>query len=287
MEALAQDHFGSEWAEDARIRGFVEVASQAGAGETAGPADAKPADAPGSKEQFLAAVSHELRTPLNPILALTDSLRFGVYGEMGERQLEALGHMAENAGHLHRLIEDILDISSFSFGADCGLVLAPARVDELFTKMIGGIAAAAGAKAIGIRTLDASQLDCHFYIDNRRVEKVLAILLDNALKFTPAGGEITLGASADHGSTTISLSVEDTGIGISMEDQVDLFRSFGQLDCELARAYNGAGLGLGLAKYIAEQHDGTIALESAPGEGSKFTISLPLRLRSEELPALI
>ena len=176
---------------------YADVTGQVLHEEALNSANSKLAQASRFKDQFLAAVSHELRTPLNPILALTESLQSGVYGELDHRQNEALGHMAESAKQLHRLIEDILDISAFEFGGDIELVLAPTRTDELFRKMVNTISTKAAAKGIAIKIDDRTDLEGHFLIDSRRVEKALAVLLDNAVKFSPADGKITLAAEAD------------------------------------------------------------------------------------------
>jgi signal transduction histidine kinase len=282
VETLAQQFFGSGWADDQRLRAFVAASAGSGGGPEDAPAEPGSADAELSQTSrfrnlFFAAVSHELRTPLNPILALAESLASGIYGDLGERQVEALGHIADNARQLHRLIEDILDISSFEFGEDPQSVFAPTRVDELFRKVGDAFVDRAKAKQISLQVRDDIGHGAHFHSDGRRIEKALSILLDNAIKFTPPGGEITLAASSDPDSGTIRLSVADNGIGIAEADQATLFQAFGQLDRKLARAYNGAGLGLALAKHIADQHGGSIELESAAGQGSKFTLKLPMR----------
>jgi PAS domain S-box-containing protein len=234
------------------------------------------------KDQFLAAVSHELRTPLNPILALAEAMRSGVYGEMDERQQEALGHVAKNASKLHHLIEDILAISALEFGnGQVELDLYPVRIDELLEKAVAGIADLAEVKGIEIERRCGGQIEGHFHLDRRRVEKVLGILLDNAVKFTPPGGRIVLEASNGDTPDTLRLAVADNGIGIAPEDQDGLFQNFGQVDRELTRSYNGIGLGLSLAKHMAEQHGGSIEVQSAPGEGSRFTLSLPRKEHSQ------
>ena len=234
------------------------------------------------KDQFLAAVSHELRTPLNPILALTEAMGSGVYGEMGERQRGALEHVAKNASRLHRLIEDILDISALEFGnGQVELTLIPVRIDELLEKAVTGIADQARLKEIEIGRPRGDQTGAQLRLDRRRVEKVLEILLDNAVKFTPRGGRIAIEACIGDTPDTLDLAVIDNGIGIAQEDQGGLFQNFCQVDRELTRSYNGIGLGLSLAKHMAEQHGGTIGLQSAPGQGSRFTLTLPRAEHSE------
>ena len=257
---------------------YADVTEQVQHEDMLGAANAELASASRFKDQFLAAVSHELRTPLNPILALTESLMStAIYGEVNQAQREALDHIARNAKHLHQLIENVLEISTLEIGNQIDLVLSPTLLGELFRKAAGRIGEAAAAKQIRVSTRDDSAHDGHYYVDSRRVERILEVLLDNAVKFTPAGGEITLGAEELPGGETIALSVTDNGIGIAEADQAEIFRSFGQVDRELARAFNGAGLGLALAKHLAEQHGGGIEVRSAPGEGSTFTLNLPAR----------
>ena len=241
----------------------------------------------GFKDQFLASVSHELRTPLNPILALSELLRTGNYGPLNERQQGALTHVIDSAKQLHSLIEDMLEISHFELGKEVDLVLSPTSLQHLFEKMIEGIESAADAKQISIEICcDEYEVDRHFYIDTRRIERALAILLDNAIKFTDPGGEVRLSARVDPDNGTIRLSVADNGIGIAEENRESIFEAFGQIDRELTRAYNGAGIGLAIAKRVAEQHGGSIELASELGLGSRFTIVLPAHTRVADLESI-
>ena len=235
------------------------------------------------KDRFLASISHELRTPLNPILALSESLRAGIYGPVADRQHEALDRLIENASKLHRLVEDVLEVSQFEFGEKVELAMSPTRIAELFEKMARQIRPSAEAKQITVE-VDPGTLGSpgHYYIDNRRVEKALAVLLDNAIKFTGAGGNVRLSAEEHPATATVCLSVSDDGIGIAAEHRENIFDSFEQVDRELARAYNGAGIGLAIARHVAEQHGGSIELTSEPGCGSTFTIILPARTSAGE-----
>jgi signal transduction histidine kinase len=111
--------------------------------------------------------------------------------------------------------------------------------------------------------------------DEDRIQQILLILVDNAIKFTPSGGRIGIDAIGDQKNKRIKIAVWDTGIGIAPENQSLLFQPFVQLDARLAREYEGSGLGLALAQQLAELFGGSIAVESAVDKGSRFTVTLP------------
>jgi len=271
MEALVREHFGSDWAEDAKLREFVSAIERAHESNNSSIRGDRE-----FKDQFIAAVSHELRTPLNPILALSQSMNSGVYGQISLRQQQALDHIEQNARHLHLLIEDILDFNEFECGDSDALTYDPVRGHEVLSRLRTKYQLAAETKGLQIGSSDSSGIEDHFYIDSRRVEKMVGLLLDNAIKFTPSGGRISIELAADRHLETLSFSVTDTGIGISGEAQAKLFQSFGQIDRGLSRAYNGAGIGLALVRRLSVHHGGSVDVESREGEGSRFTITLPL-----------
>ncbi|MFT4547755.1 MAG: two-component system sensor histidine kinase/response regulator [Verrucomicrobiales bacterium] len=235
------------------------------------------------KDIFMATVSHELRTPLNPILALAQSLSEGMYGKVDERQKGALAHIQCNAEKLHGLIENILDISALEFGDSIEIVPSPVMLPQLLGDVSESVRGAARSKGVGLEICNLPAAGTHFFLDYERTRKILGILADNAVKFTPGGGRVTFTAKVDEAGGTLALHVTDNGIGISDEQQPQLFKTFEQLDRKLGRAHNGAGVGLALAKRLAGQHGGNIIVESSLGSGSRFTLELPLRTRYSEV----
>ncbi len=225
------------------------------------------------KNEFMATMSHELRTPLAAVLGYAQMLREGIYGPLRVNQQAALERVEQSGQHLLALINDILDYSNFEAGV-AGLSRALSAVRPLCLASVQAVAAAAQHKQIAISTaLDdaVATIDA----DPRRVQQLLVNLLSNAVKFTPAGGSIVLELRGDAARQCATFSVADTGIGIAANDLPKLFQPFMQLDGRLNRMYEGAGLGLALVRRLAEAHGGSVAVESTPGKGSRFSVTLP------------
>jgi PAS domain S-box-containing protein len=234
------------------------------------------------KDEFLANVSHELRTPLTGILAMAEALQGKAFGAVDERQQRLLQRIETSGRHLLRLINDMLDLSHLDAGK-MELVMVETTLDAVGRSCVQAVAAAAAARRQTVHfciepetlTMDA---------DPRRLRQVLTNLLDNAVKFTPEGGALGLYVTGSADANTIRLEVWDTGDGIADADQARLFQPFTQLDASLARRHPGAGLGLVLVKRIAELHGGQASVESTPGKGSRFIVTLPQRpILSSEL----
>ena len=245
------------------------------------------------KDEFLANMSHELRTPLNAILGLSEALKEEILGSLSERQQKAIGTIEKSGRHLLELINDILDLSKISSGK-MELNLSPIAVHKLCDSSLLFVRQQAFQK--GVRVI--SDISTHLgdiIVDERRIRQVLINLLTNAVKFTPAGGEISLQVAVGcgntwHGNATISdyfksqdlplllFQVSDTGIGIAPNDLPRLFQPFVQIDSSLNRQQTGTGLGLAMVKQVAELHGGQVTVESCPGQGSHFTVALPNRL---------
>jgi two-component system CheB/CheR fusion protein len=225
-----------------------------------------------AKSQFLAAMSHELRTPLNAILGLTETMQEGILGEVSDRQLKAIRTIETSGTHLLNLINDILDISKVEAGRlepDWGAV----SVSELCHRSLELVAQQAQRKQIVI-TLNRPDSVPNLWGDARRLRQVLLNLLDNAVKFTHEGGQVTLAVQLD--GDRIMLSVTDTGIGIAENDIPKLFQPFTQVDSTLSRQYDGTGLGLALTEQLIKLHNGEIYCTSTLGVGSCFTVVLPI-----------
>jgi PAS domain S-box-containing protein len=235
------------------------------------------------KDEFLANMSHELRTPLNAILGMSELLQEGIIGPMNEKQAGALETIRSSGNHLLDLINDILDLSRIESG-HLDLRLETAVVDEICESSLTMIKQAARARRLRVEY--SSQVgSASITADVIRLKQCLINLLTNAVKFTPVGGKIGLEVSDDAAAERMSFSVWDTGIGISQEDQGRLFQPFVQIDAGLARNQEGTGLGLALTQRLVELHGGTIETVSAPGQGSRFTLSLPWKpTRAGEAP---
>ncbi len=231
------------------------------------------------KDEFLANMSHELRTPLNAILGMTEGLQEKVFGPVNQRQLKALQTVEKSASHLLALINDILDLAKIESG-QIELECFPTAIAPLCQSSITFVKHQALKKQIQISVNLPSNLP-DIVLDERRIRQVLINLLNNAVKFTPEGGRITLEVTlptpteAETKTQYLRFAVIDTGIGISPENAKKLFQPFIQIDSALNRQYQGTGLGLALTKRIVELHNGRVGLTSEVGVGSCFTIDLP------------
>jgi signal transduction histidine kinase len=231
------------------------------------------------KDEFLANMSHELRTPLNSILGMSEALQEQVFGNINEKQRKALQTIEGSGEHLLALINDILDVAKIESG-QFELDLAPTNVAVLCQSSIAFIKQQALKKRIQLEIKLPNNLSDQI-IDERRIRQVLINLLNNAMKFTLEGGQITLEVNKwedrelENNNTWIRFSVIDTGIGIAPENINKLFQPFIQIDSALNRQYEGTGLGLALVKQMVELHGGKVGLTSKLGEGSCFTIDLP------------
>ena len=236
------------------------------------------------KDEFLASMSHELRTPLNAILGMTEGLLEGVFGETNNEQSEALQTIERSSSHLLELINDILDLSKIESG-QIELDYKPTAAAALCQSSLAFIKQQALKKRIQIEMqLPANLPD--LLVDERHIRQALINLLNNAVKFTPEGGRITLTVSGPNLSDAtnlpeglspnrLSITVADTGIGIPPDHIETIFQPFVQIDSALNRQYPGTGLGLALVERIVRLHGGDVDIISEVGVGSRFTINLP------------
>ncbi len=238
------------------------------------------------KTEFLANMSHELRTPLNAVIGFSQLLEQQYFGELNDKQLEYVHEIEGAGGHLLDLINDILDLSKIEAGR-MELELEVLNLEDLLESC---------ARLVRERAVRAG-LDLTLEVvpglsvsgDKRKLKQVIVNLLSNAVKFTPSGGRVTLKAhplrrGADVRDGDVEISVEDTGIGIPLEDQDRLFTPFTQVDGSLARRHEGTGLGLALSKRLTELHGGVIEVRSTPGQGSTFSLRLHATVSVPEFP---
>lgn len=223
------------------------------------------------KSQFMASMSHELRTPLSAIIGFADLLHGSIVPPESPKRAVFLGHIRDSGRHLLRLINDLLDLSKVEAGK---LDFFPERVDlptlvgEVIEFMLGEVE----RKQLElVAEIDPGLHQLH--LDPMRLRQVLYNYLSNAIKFTPAGGRITVRACAQ-GARHFRLEVQDTGIGISADDLPGLFSDYRQLDAGHARRHQGTGLGLALTRRLAEAQSGSVGARSRSGVGSVFHMLL-------------
>ncbi|MEQ1742167.1 MAG: Tar ligand binding domain-containing protein [Candidatus Nitrotoga sp.] len=258
------------------------------------------------KSEFFSTMSHELRTPLNAIIGFSEVLKDGLIGDLTDEQRGYIGDILGSGQHQLSLINDILDLSKVEAGK-MTLHLEPVELPSLFSNSLSMVREKAAAQHIQLNLDIADGLD-DIQTDVRKVKQIVYNLLSNAVKFTSKGGDVTLRArrvsrtqvgqltgrwaglslpwSNDNIMDFIEISVTDSGIGIANEDFERLFTPFSQIDSGLARKFEGTGLGLAIVKNLAELLGGTVAVESAKGQGTCFTVWLPQCTTEEVAPAL-
>ncbi|HEX9809865.1 MAG TPA: PAS-domain containing protein, partial [Alphaproteobacteria bacterium] len=226
-----------------------------------------------TKTEFLATMSHELRTPLNAVIGFSELMQTETFGPLGnERYHGYVASINDSGHHLLSLIDDILDLSKIEVGKITlrEEVFAFVPLVESCLLLMRETASAAG---INLKSFIAAGLP-HFSGDQRRIKQILINLLQNAIKFTPDGGDVRVVTDrAPNGG--IRIRVVDTGIGMSKEDIPRALERFGQLESGIDRKYEGAGLGLPVVKAMVELHGGTLELDSTPGKGTEVTVLLP------------
>lgn len=235
-----------------------------------------------AKSDFLANMSHELRTPLNTIIGFSEVIESGMAGQINGEQKEYMNDVLSSAKHLLDLINDILDLSKVEAGR-MELELSMFNLKELIERCLLMFREKAMKHNMRVRT-EIEEGIGEVVADERRVKQILFNLLSNAFKFTPDGGSVGVSAQRvkDSHGDFVEISVEDTGIGISEEDQKRLFQPFEQLEVTLTKNHQGTGLGLALCKRLVEFHGGGIWVESKRDKGSRFTFTIPVILKTDK-----
>ena len=227
------------------------------------------------RSEFLANISHELCTPLNAILGYTDLMLDGCYGALQDQQVEGLKKVRRNGQSLLRLIDDMLVLSKLESGR-ISISLEKFDPAELVLSVVEGVRSLFEKKNLRLDTEIASPLPV-VETDRGKVQLVLYNLLSNALKFTQHGAvKVKLSASEDY--QWVIFEVLDTGEGIAAQNLNQIFENFRQLDGSIRRRAGGTGLGLALSKKLIQLLDGTIGVQSDPGQGSTFRFSIPVEL---------
>ncbi|MBA3580150.1 MAG: response regulator [Gemmatimonadaceae bacterium] len=248
------------------------------------------------KSEFLANMSHELRTPLNAIIGFSELMCDGVVGDLTTQQSAFVDNIFTSGKHLLSLINDILDLSKVEAGK-MTLELESVDVSPLLMSCLSIVRERAMSQHVRLVLSSIEEMGC-MEMDPRRIKQIVYNLLSNAVKFSERGGQVTLSTAltsrAEVGvlgeglgrtfplpdndfDTFLKISVSDGGIGIAPAGMAQLFRPFSQIDGGLARKFEGTGLGLAMVKLLAELHGGTVAVQSAVGQGSTFTVWVPVR----------
>jgi two-component system sensor histidine kinase BarA len=246
------------------------------------------------KSSFLATMSHELRTPLTSIIGYSEMLAEGIAGQLSEEQTQYVRTIHEKGEQLLRLIAGLLDLSKLESGT-MRLRQSPTQLGPILEQVISTLKPVSLKKGVSL-SLDLDLTPCELAADAERLRQVFVNLVDNAVKFTPAGGSVAvyariaqlevieteiededivgaaLCAPALH---AVEVRIEDTGIGIAESEHERVFDAFYQVDSSSTREYGGTGLGLAIVKPIVEAHGGRVTIQGRKGGGSVFIVVLP------------
>lgn len=238
-----------------------------------------------AKSEFLATMSHELRTPLNAVLGYAELLDVGVGGSLTDVQRHQIARIIASGRHLLGLVDEVLDLAKVDAGK---LTVQQAPCDAWTTADSAVLLVRAAAEEHGVRLAGVTERPdpaLGYLGDEDRTRQILVNLLTNAIKFTPAGGEAAISARQEetapayirvHGrGPWVTFTVSDTGIGIDPSQHEAVFGAFVQVESGRRRTQDGSGLGLAISRRLARLMGGDITVESAPGQGARFTLWLP------------
>ncbi|WP_277373918.1 CHASE domain-containing protein [Pseudomonas sp. AA-38] len=238
------------------------------------------------KSEFLANMSHELRTPLNSILILSDQLRQNVAGNLTEKQTKHADIVYRAGSDLLQLINDVLDLAKVEAGR-IQIKLEPINMQDVLVELDASLRPMAEVKGLRLHTQLDAGVPRVVHTDRVRLHQILRNLLSNALKFTDRG-EVTLTVSSEGRQADerelLCFCVQDTGIGIDPAQHEQVFQAFQQIDGSTSRRFGGTGLGLAITRQLVMALDGDISLQSTPGQGSAFTVRLPVQTASASVP---
>jgi signal transduction histidine kinase len=236
-----------------------------------------------AKTDFLATVNHELRTPLTSIMAYLDMIQESTEQPVSPEVHQMLDIVVRNTERLRILIEDMLSVSRNGLD-DSLLHLTPVRLGQTLDLVAAALRPLATQQNVTI-AVDPVPEDPEILADEVQLQQVFTNLVSNAIKFTPSGGRIEVGSeshSASDGTRWATVSVADTGIGISSDEIDHVFTRFYRASNAMSGAIPGTGLGLAITKDIVSRHGGRIDVSSTLGSGTTVTVSLPLDTRSQE-----
>ncbi len=234
------------------------------------------------KSNFLSVVSHELKTPLHSIKGFVDIILMGKTGPVTEIQRDFLETVKQQTDHLQRMIDDLLEFSRLESGR-VTLRLQPLDVSVVIEAVVDKLTPLADSAEVTLVNQTPETL-ASLSADPWRLEQVITNLVDNAIKFTPPQGRVTISAADD--GDFVQINVADTGIGIPPGEGERVFDRFYQIDSGANRLYKGTGLGLTICRHIVEHHGGRIWVKSEYGKGAVFSFTLSRSLQSSEVGAL-
>jgi signal transduction histidine kinase len=236
-----------------------------------------------AKSDFLAKMSHEIRTPINAMMGYAELLQMGIAGPVTAAQATQLSRIRASGEHLTSMIGEILDLSKIEAGR-MGVEPAVGVVGDVAEAALGLVRPAATTKGVDLDTRLQGTPRTTYVGDPQRVQQILSNLLGNAVKFTPAGGSVSICCGSALQTITTgerftppwaTITVQDTGVGIAPNDLERIFQPFVQVDGGYTRSHGGTGLGLTISRNLAQMMGGDITVESVLGEGSRFTVWLP------------